>query len=164
MKHLLITLIICTTAVFSTAQEVSQCDIAIDKKNTKVYKNRNNQFVLKTVVRHKPPFGNDDDAHGVVINIQIPNNTEYADHARVFINGNSVGEVSYSGHTITISGIHLTRPEHIDIEVFTSNPCVQEGETFQYVITAIPTAPYDIDITNNQFLYERKCMDYHLSN
>ncbi len=154
-------------------RQVSQCDIAIDRSNTKVYKNSEGNLVLKTIVRHKPPFGNDDDAWGVRVNIQIPNGSNLLGVTEHSIHDRTLGDISYSGHTLTITGnspithsngftipdtsIHLKRAEHMDIECVVRNTCRSSNDKLKFFISAFPRAPHDKDSTDNQLIFIKSC-------
>ena len=156
MKTLNIIIIIILFASLAFSQ-TAQCNLNIDEINTKVY-TRDNNYVYKSLVRHTPPRGNDDDAHNVTIQIIIPPNSTFLPPAKAYMNNGEVGTTSFDGHTVTITGIYIPRDEHVDVEIMVTNPCTQESNSeYSFIITAFPGYPFDIDLSDNQYVYTKQC-------
>ena len=144
------------------AREFNQCEIGIDLDNTHLSKDQNNVYTLRSVIHH-PNLGNDDDAWGVKVKIQLPLTADLIGDISVEITDT---EGSYSletenSHPIidrfyTINIPHLARAEHADIKLRFSNPCVNQ-KSQKVMLSVWPSRPIDIAPCNNVWIKDISC-------
>ena len=155
MKSILIIQLLLTICFIHTSMsqgiEVSQCDLAIDVSNTKLYTDNEGNIHFKSIVRHRPPSGNDDAGHNISVYIHYADFFELSS-IRASINDIPI-DLSEIVNQPTFSVItlpNLNRMDHADIELVVENPNVYECG-YQFHISAFAGHPIEFDESDNYY-------------
>lgn len=162
MKNSFLILLLCLVTIGLSAQnsmEVAKCDIQIDKSNTKFYKLKNGNYAFKSIVRHTPPFGNDDDAHKVKITIDYNDSFRYVS-LRASQNDIPLDapQIDNQGSSLSIIAKHIPRAEHVEIHLELEP--LKEIECYQISIAAMPGRPIDPLPSDNFHSIYKRCPVY----